>query len=64
MEHSEAVRSRAGRELALHVGESPSDDLDVFGAHARAEGSEGRVSILLSIATIAVLIGAVAFFWK
>ena len=50
------------RELARHIGDTSSDDLDIFGAHARAEGSEGQVSALLSIASIAVLLGAFAFF--
>jgi hypothetical protein len=52
-------------ELARHVGDrSSDDDLDVFGAHARAESTEGIVSIVLSIATIALLIGIFFLLWK
>jgi len=52
------------RELARHVGESSSDSLDVFGAHARTENQEGQIGTWFSIAIVAILIGTAAFFWK
>ena len=45
------------REMARHIGE-PSDDADVFAAHARAEVRDGQVSVRFSLALSAVIIAA------
>ena len=58
------ARDRA-KEFARRLGDdNNSDDLDIFGGHARAERREGRASIVLSFVTVAVLLGAFLLVWK
>jgi len=58
------ARDRAA-ELARKLGDAPSNDLDIFAAHARVEARDDVVSIGLSVLILAaVLAGAIALFWK
>ena len=55
------VRDRLAQ-LARHAGDV--DDPDVFATHARAEARDGMLSIVLSIAAVATLIGAAILLWQ
>ena len=52
-------------EQARHLQDETSDDVDMFVAHARAEGRGGLVVAgFVSILAILALVGALALFWK
>lgn len=51
-------------ESAHHLDHPSADGYDTFASHARAEASDGRVGIVLSVALFAALAGVVALFWQ